>query len=105
MSPANPAASARVPKFDMRLGPDTDGSALALYRQNIELLYRLEITDAVAANFTSHAVTCQLPQAVLASVVSVAQVLSRGPAEIARGGDQFVLYLQRAGDLEPQCGP
>jgi AraC-like DNA-binding protein len=100
----NPAASGRVPKFDMRLGPDTDGSALALYRQNIELLYRLEISGPAAANFASHAVTYQLPRAVLASVASVAQALSRGPAEIARGGDQFVLYLQLTGDLDATYG-
>ena len=36
------SGSTGVPKFDMRLGPDADGAALALYRQNIELLYRLE---------------------------------------------------------------
>ena len=99
MNADNPASSGStgVPKFDMRLGPDTDGTALALYRQNIELLYQLEFAPEAAARFLSHAVTYQLPHAVLASVESVAQTLSRGPAEIARGGDQFVLYAQVEG--------
>ena len=57
-----------VPKFDMRLGPDQDGAALAFYRQNIELLYRLDFPPEAAARFQSHAVTYQLPHAVLARV-------------------------------------
>jgi AraC-like DNA-binding protein len=84
----------------MRLGPDPDGAALAHYRQNIELLYQLDIASETAARFWSHAVTYQLPHAVLASVESVAQTLSRGPAEIARGGDQYVIYLQVSGELD-----
>ena len=44
--------------------------------------------------------TWQLPRAVLAGVKSVAQSLARGPAEIARGGDQLVLYAQVAGELD-----
>ena len=35
----NTAASAGAPKFDMRIGPDTDGAALAFYRQSIGLIY------------------------------------------------------------------
>jgi hypothetical protein len=89
-----------VPKFDMRLGPDQDGAALAAYRQNIELLYRLDFTPDAATRFRSHAVTHQLPHAVLASVASVAQALTRGPAEIARGGDPLVLYAQVEGELD-----
>jgi AraC-like DNA-binding protein len=92
--------SAGVPKFDMRLGPDTDGAALALYRQNIELLYRLEFAPEDAARFFSRALTYQLPHAVLARVESVAQTLARGPAEIARGGDQLVIYAQVKGELD-----
>jgi hypothetical protein len=30
-----------VSKYDMRLGPDSDGAAVALYRQYTELLYTL----------------------------------------------------------------
>ncbi len=89
-----------VPKFEMRLGPDQDGSALAAYRQNIELLYRLDLSADAAANFYSYALTYQLPRAVLARVESVAQSLTRGPDEIARGGDQIVLYAQVRGELE-----
>jgi AraC-like DNA-binding protein len=88
----------------MRLGPDMDGTALAAYRQNVELLYRLEFTADAAARFRSHAVTYQLPGAVLARVESVAQSLRRGPAEIARGGDQLVVYAQVSGELEAAYG-
>jgi AraC-like DNA-binding protein len=49
-------------------------------------------------------VTWQLPQAVLARVESVAQTLERGPGEIARGGDQLVIYLQMKGELEARYG-
>ncbi len=94
------SGAAGVPKFEMRLGPDQDGAALAVYRQNIELLYRLDFAPEAAARFRSHAVTYQLPQAVLARVESVAQTLSRGPGEIARGGDQFVIYAQVDGELD-----
>jgi AraC-like DNA-binding protein len=95
-----PSAAAGVPKFDMRLGPDADGTALALYRQNIELLYKLDFTAEAAARFWSHAITYQLPHAVLAGVESVAQTLTRGPDEIARGGDQFVIFAQVKGEVE-----
>jgi hypothetical protein len=50
-SDAAPSGAASVPKFDMRLGPDTDGQALAAYRQNVELLYRLEFAAEDAARF------------------------------------------------------
>jgi AraC-like DNA-binding protein len=96
--------SASVPKYDIRLGPDMDGTALAAYRQNVELLYRVDFTPEAAARFRSHAVTYQLPGAVLARVESVAQSLRRGPAEIARGGDQLVLYVQVSGELEAFFG-
>ena len=35
------SSSAGVPKLHIRLGPDTDGTAAALYRQFTELLYTL----------------------------------------------------------------
>jgi AraC-like DNA-binding protein len=97
---AAPPGLASVPKFDMRLGPDTDGAALAAYCQNVGLLYRLDFGPDAAARFWSHALTYMLPHAVLAGVESVAQTLHRGPEEIARGGDQFVLYAQVEGELD-----
>ena len=42
--------------------------------------------------------TYQLPRAAIASVDSVAQTLSRGPAEIARGGDQLLIWVQVSGE-------
>ena len=97
---AAPPGLASVPKFEMQLGPDTDGAALAAYRQNIELLYRLELEPEDAARFWSRAITYMLPQTVFARVQSVAQTLRRGPAEIARGGDQICLYAQVEGELD-----
>jgi AraC-like DNA-binding protein len=94
------SASTGTPKFDMRLGPDGDGAALAAYRQNIGLLYNVDFTPEAAARFFSRAVTYQLPTAMFASVESVAQTLTRGPAEIARGGDQFLIYVQVEGELD-----
>jgi AraC-like DNA-binding protein len=88
----------------MRLGPDTDGQALAAYRQNVELLYRLEFAAEDAARFYSRATTYMLPQAVLARVESVAQTLRRGPDEIARGGDQISLFVLTSGVLESVYG-
>jgi AraC-like DNA-binding protein len=102
--PAPPPDATRIPKYDMRLGPDSDGSALALYRQNVELLYRLEFAADAAARFHSHAVTYQLPHSVLASVESVAQTMRRGPDEIARGGDQIVLHAMVAGEVDAVYG-
>lgn len=98
------AASANLPKYDMRLGPDTDGTALALYRQNIEILYKLDLEPDAAARFSAHAITYQLPHAVFAQVDSVAQTLRRRPEEIARGGDQFLLHVQVKGELESIYG-
>jgi AraC-like DNA-binding protein len=100
----NPSGSATLPKFDMRLEPDADGSALAAYRQNIEILYKLELDPEAAARFSAHALTYQLPHAVFARVDSVAQTLRRGPEEIARGGDQLVLYVQVEGELDSVYG-
>ena len=91
---------ANVPKFHMRLGPDKDGTALAAYRQNVELLYQLEFEPEAAARFSSQALTYMLPRAVLASVDSVAQTLRRTPEQIARGGDQCVIHLQLKGEVE-----
>ena len=87
-----------VPKYDMRLGPDTDGAAVALYRQYTELLYALTFPPGGAARFRFNSVTYQLPRAAVASVESVAQTLSRGPAEIARGGDQLLIWVQVSGE-------
>ena len=99
-----PPGAAGVPKFDMRLGPDTDGHAIAAYRQNIELLYRPEFAPEDAARFYSRATTYMLPHAVLARVESVAQTLRRGPDEIARGGDQISLFVLTSGAVEAVYG-
>lgn len=98
------SASASLPKYDMRIGPDMDGSALALYRQNIEILCKLDLEPDAVARFSAHAVTYQLPHAVFAKVESVAQTLRRGPEEIARGGDQFQIHVQVAGELNSVYG-
>jgi AraC-like DNA-binding protein len=90
-----------VPKFDIRLGPDTDGTGAAYYRQFAELLYTLTFPPGAAARFRFHSVTYQLPRAAVASVESVAQTLSRGPAEIARGGgDQILIWVQVSGESD-----
>jgi AraC-like DNA-binding protein len=91
---------AGVPKYDMRLGPDTDGTALARYRQDVERHHQLDLPPEVAARFRSHSVTYQLPGAVLARMESVAQSLQRGPAEIVRGGDHLLVHVQVSGELE-----
>jgi len=101
---AAPPPGPAVPKFDMRLGPDTDGQALAAYRQNVELLYRLDITAADAQRFYARATTYMLPHAVLARVESVAQTLRRGPDEVAKGGDQISLFVLTEGALESVYG-
>jgi AraC-like DNA-binding protein len=93
-------ASAGTPKFDMRLGPDADGAALAAYRQSMELIYSVDFSLEAAARFFFRGVTYQLPTAVFASLASVEQTLSRGPAEIARRGDQFLIYAQVEGELD-----
>ena len=90
-----------VPKFDIRLGPDTDGTGAALYRRYTELLYTLTFSPEAAARFRFHSLTYQLPRAAIASVESVAQTLNRGPAEIARGGgDQILIWLQVSGESD-----
>jgi AraC-like DNA-binding protein len=104
LTDAASAGAASVPKFDMRLGPDTDGTALAAYRQNVGLLYRLEFEPEDAARFYARATTYMLPRAVLARVESVAQTLRRGPDEIARGGDQISLFVLTRGALESVYG-
>lgn len=103
-SDSAPSLPNTVQKFDMRLGPDADGTALAFYRQNIEILYKLDLDPEAAARFSSHAVTYQLPHAVFAKVESVAQKLRRGPEEIARGGDQILLHAQVTGELDSIYG-
>ena len=94
------SAHVGVPKFDICLGPDADGTAAAQYRQLTELLYTLTFPPGAAARFRFHSVTYQLPRAVVASSESVAQTLSRGPAEIARGGDQILIWIQMSGESE-----
>jgi AraC-like DNA-binding protein len=92
------AGQADVPKFDIRLGPDT---AALYYRQLIELLYALSFPPGAAERFRFHLVTYQLPRAAIASVNSVAQTLNRGPAEIARGGgDQILIWVQVSGESD-----
>jgi AraC-like DNA-binding protein len=92
---------AGVPKFDIRLGPDIDGTGAAHYRQFIELLYTLTFPPGAAERFCFHSVTYQLPRAVVASSESVAQTLNRGPAEIARGGgDQILIWIQVKGESD-----
>ena len=87
-----------MPKFDIRLGPDTDGTAAGHYRRFTELLYTLSFPPGAAARFRFHSLTYQLPRAAIASVESVAQTLDRGPAEIARGGgDQILVFRVKGG--------
>jgi AraC-like DNA-binding protein len=92
--------SAGAPKFDQRLGPDTDGAALATYRQSMELIYSVDFPLEAAARFFFRGVTYQLPTAVFADLASVAQTLSRGAAEIACRGDQFLIYAQIEGEID-----
>lgn len=94
------SAHVGVPKFDICLGPDADGTAAAQYRQFTELLYTLTFPPGAAARFRFRSVTYQLPRAVVASSESVAQTLSRGPAEIARGGDQILIWIQMSGESD-----
>src|SRR5579871_6181808 len=90
-----------VPKFDIRLGPDADGTGAKHYRQFAELLYTLTFPPGAAERFRFHSLTYQLPRAAIASVESVAQTLTRGPAEIARGGgDQMLIWLQVSGESD-----
>jgi len=89
-----------VPKYDMRLGPDTDGTAIATYRQYIELLYTLTFPPEAIARFCFGSVMYQLPRGAIARVESVAQTLSRGPAEIGRGGDQILIWVQISGESD-----
>jgi hypothetical protein len=92
---------AGVPKFDIRLGPDADGKGALQYRQLTELLYTLTFPPGAEARFRLHSVMYQLPRAAIASVESVAQTLSRGSAEIARGGgDQILIWLQVSGESD-----
>jgi len=86
----------------MRLGPDTDGTAMATYRQYIELLYTLTFPPEAAARFHFGSVIYQLPRAAVARVESVAQTLNRGPAEIARGGDQLLIWVQISGESDAE---
>ncbi len=90
-----------VPKFDIRLGPDSDGTAARHYRQFTELLYTLTFPPGAAERFRFHSLTYQLPRAAIASVDSVAQTLNRGSAEIARGGgDQILIWVQISGESD-----
>src|SRR5580698_4920105 len=92
---------AGVPKFDIRLGPDADGTGALQYRQLTELLYTLTFPPGAEVRFRLHSVMYQLPRAAIASVESVAQTLSRGSAEIARGGgDQILIWLQVSGESD-----
>src|ERR1700744_3695770 len=72
-------SSSHVPKYDMRLGPDSDGKAAATYRQFTEMLYTLTFAPGSVERFHFHAVTYQLPRAAVSSTASVAQTLDRGP--------------------------
>jgi AraC-like DNA-binding protein len=99
-SASDQASSVRVPKYDIQLGPDTDGKAAAAYRQFTQLLYNLTMAPEAVARFRFRSLTYQLPRAAIASVESVAQTLNRGPAEIARGTDQFLIWLQVSGESD-----
>jgi AraC-like DNA-binding protein len=93
-------SSSHVPKYDMRLGPDSDGKAAATYRQFTEMLYTLTFAPGSVERFHFHAVTYQLPRAAVSSTASVAQTLDRGPTEIARGTDQILIWVQVSGESE-----
>lgn len=94
------SSSCHVPKYDIRLGPDTEGKAAATYRQFTELLYALTFPPGAVDRFHFRSVTYQLPRAAVASTESVAQTLSRGSAEIARGTDQILIWVQVSGESD-----
>src|SRR5580692_546481 len=89
------------PEFDIRISPDAGGTGAMQYRQLTALLDTLTFAPGAAARFFYRSVTYQLPRAAVASAESVAQTLSRGPAEIARGGgDQILIWLQVSGESD-----
>lgn len=75
------------------------------YRRTVSGLYDVSLPSAAAeARFSANALIYQTTRASLTRATSQAQVLRRGPQQVAGGADQIVVYLQVDGRVVSRIG-
>jgi AraC-like DNA-binding protein len=99
-----PQASA-IPRIEGDLKPSADGSSFTAYRDISAALTAISLPPgASAADFWVKTASYQLPDTLIFRVSSAAQVMHRGPEQIAFGADQFMISAQVEGHVNGRCG-
>jgi AraC-like DNA-binding protein len=74
------------------------------FRDTLTHLYTVSLpAPSEEARFTLSTRTYPAPRAVLMPTRGTAVIMTRGPARIARGADQVLIYLQREGSCDTDC--
>jgi AraC-like DNA-binding protein len=75
------------------------------FREVVAHLYSVSLPDpSQEARFTLSARTYAMPQAMLMRSQGTAFIMTRGPALIARGADQLLIFLQTEGSVDSDYG-
>jgi AraC-like DNA-binding protein len=74
------------------------------FRDSLAHLYTVSLPDpAEEGRFTLSSRTYPTPRAILMRTQGTAFTMTRGPAQIARGADQLIIYLELEGSCETDC--
>ena len=75
------------------------------FRDTVAHIYTLSLPDpSEEARFTLSTRTYPMPRAILMRNQGTAFIMTRGPALIARGPDQLLIFLQVEGSCDTDCG-
>jgi AraC-like DNA-binding protein len=100
---SEPQASA-IPRIEADLKPSADGSSFTAYRDISAPLTAISLPPGgSAADFWLKTLSYQLPDTLIFRVSSAAQVMHRGPEQIALGADQFMISAQVEGHVNGHC--
>jgi AraC-like DNA-binding protein len=74
------------------------------FRDSLAHLYTISLPDpSEEARFTLSSRTYPTPRAILMHTRGTAFTMTRGPAQIARGADQLIIYLEIEGSCDTDC--
>ena len=74
------------------------------FRDSLAHLYTMSLQDpSEEARFTLSSRTYPTPRAILMRTQGTAFTMTRGPAQIARGADQLIIYLELEGSCDTDC--
>jgi hypothetical protein len=75
------------------------------FRDTLTHLYVVSLPDrSEEARFTLSTRTYPTPRAILMRTRGTAFIMTRGPVLVARGPDQLLIFLQREGTVDTDCG-